>query len=66
MTSRSPKTSSNSDGVSSRDKSYLVFAAVSFALTVLIYGFLIWSNCGSTGPSSFFTDVVGFHSAEGC
>lgn len=52
--------------MSSRDKSYFVFAAVCFAFTILIYGFLIWSNCGSTGPSSFFTDVVGFHSAEGC
>ncbi|TDS84778.1 hypothetical protein EV640_107176 [Nesterenkonia aurantiaca] len=41
-------------------------AAGSLLLTVLTYGFLIWSNCETAGIATFLGDVRSFHTAEGC
>lgn len=41
--------------------------AAAIALTgCLAYSWLIYSQCGSTGLSSFFTDVRAFHTRAGC
>ncbi|MGJ9371831.1 hypothetical protein [Nesterenkonia sp. CF4.4] len=45
---------------------YISLAIGSALLTVLIYGFLIWSNCESDGIAAFFGDVHRFHTAQGC
>lgn len=48
-------------------RSFLISLAIgSVLLTVLLYGFLIWSNCGSSGIAAFFGDVRSFHTAQGC
>lgn len=42
------------------------FVIACLALTALIYGFLIWTNCESQGIADFFADVRDFHTYDGC
>lgn len=44
----------------------LAIAVVGFAAAVFGYGYLISSNCGSSGVNEFFSNVQAFHTHAGC
>lgn len=57
---------SGSEGENPARSLFISLAIGSVLLTVLLYGFLIWSNCESGGIAAFFGDVRSFHTAQGC